>query len=349
MKLLRTLILPLALSAAALFSAADGQVPQIINYQGRIASGGSPFTGTGQFKFALVSNDGTSTFWSNDASSTAGGEPTAAVALPVASGLYVAPLGDPAIPGMTPLPATVFANPGVKLRVWFDDGTNGSQLLAPDQRVLSVAYAMMAAGVQDSAITSAMIAPGAVTSDKLAADSAIPPGTVVAFAGAVAPSGWSLCDGSSKSKTDPVYQRLFTVIGTSHGGNSTNFNLPDYRGRFLRGVDGTNSRDPDRNSRTAMNAGGNTGNQVGSLQGYSTALPLNPFSTGPSGEHAHGISLYSAIPRVANRLSVIGNTNGNAVETAFTNLDGTHSHTIAQGGDSETRPVNAYVHYIIKL
>ena len=60
-------------------------------------------------------------------------------------------------------------------------------------------------------------------------------------------------------------------------------------------------------------------------------------------------SARSAIPRIANRVSVIGNTNGNPVETAFTNTDGTHSHTINQGGDAETRPINAYVNFIIKL
>jgi hypothetical protein len=30
------------------------QVPQLLNYQGRIAVNGTNFTGTGQFKFALV-------------------------------------------------------------------------------------------------------------------------------------------------------------------------------------------------------------------------------------------------------------------------------------------------------
>ena len=41
----------------------------------------------------------------------------------------------------------------VYLRVWFDDGVNGSQLLTPDQRIAAVGYAMMAGNVQDGAIT----------------------------------------------------------------------------------------------------------------------------------------------------------------------------------------------------
>ena len=43
-------------------------------------------------------------------------------------------LGDATLPNMTIVPAAVFTNPDVRLRVWFNDGTNGSQLLTPDQR-----------------------------------------------------------------------------------------------------------------------------------------------------------------------------------------------------------------------
>lgn len=137
------------------------QVPQIINYQGRISVGTAPFSGTGQFRFALVNGDGTQTFWSNDGTSTVGSAPTAAVALPVVNGLYVVPLGDTAVGGMLAVPASVFTNGDVRLRVWFDDGTaNGSQLLTPDQRITAVGYAMVAGTVPDGAITAAKIAPG---------------------------------------------------------------------------------------------------------------------------------------------------------------------------------------------
>lgn len=43
---------PLVLLLSA--GAAWAQVPQLLNYQGRIAVSGTNFTGTGQFKFALV-------------------------------------------------------------------------------------------------------------------------------------------------------------------------------------------------------------------------------------------------------------------------------------------------------
>ena len=56
---------------------------------------------------------------------------------------------------MTAIPASAFASSDVRLRVWFNDGTNGSQLLTPDQRIAAVGYAMIAEGVNLPATTSA--------------------------------------------------------------------------------------------------------------------------------------------------------------------------------------------------
>ena len=160
-----------ALAAIILTHFSDAQVPQLINYTGRVAVGTVNFDGSGQFKFALVDGTATTTFWSNDGTSVAGSEPTAAVTLSVAKGLYSVLLGNATLPNMTAVPATVFANPDVRLRVWFNDGANGFQLMAPDQRIAAVGYAMMATTAQtvpDGAITSAKIAPGAVGTTQLA-------------------------------------------------------------------------------------------------------------------------------------------------------------------------------------
>lgn len=63
----------------------------------------------------------------------------------------------------------------------------------------------------------------------------IPSGVVFPFAGNSAPYGYLICDGRAVSRTE--YAALFLMIGTSHGqgDGSTTFNLPDYRGNFLRG------------------------------------------------------------------------------------------------------------------
>jgi len=50
------------------------------------------------------------------------------------------------------------------------------------------------------------------------------------FAGNFAPVGWAFCDGSLQSIAD--YSALFTLIGTTYGGDGqTTFGLPDLRGR----------------------------------------------------------------------------------------------------------------------
>ncbi len=54
-------------------------------------------------------------------------------------------------------------------------------------------------------------------------------GEIKMFTGAFAPRDWAQCDGAALSQTD--YSELFSVIGTTYGGDATTFNLPDLRGR----------------------------------------------------------------------------------------------------------------------
>lgn len=63
-----------------------------------------------------------------------------------------------------------------------------------------------------------------------------PIGSVTAYAGRFAPSGWLLCDGSSVSRTD--YAELYAVIGTTYGSGDgrTTFTLPRLNDdRFIEG------------------------------------------------------------------------------------------------------------------
>ena len=69
----------------------------------------------------------------------------------------------------------------------------------------------------------------------------VPAGAVQAFAQAAAPSGWLECNGQAVNRTG-TGAALFAAIGTIYGtgdGVST-FNVPDYRGYFLRAL-GTNA------------------------------------------------------------------------------------------------------------
>ncbi len=147
-------------------SVADAQVPLVLNYQGRIAAGGVNFSGTGQFQFALVDKAGATTYWSNDGASAGGSKPSAIVSLPVTNGLYSVLLGDASVPNMMAIPASVFTNSDVRLRVWFCDGSHPFELLSPDQRVASSGYAINSA----NAALAQTVAPGAIGNAQLAAN-----------------------------------------------------------------------------------------------------------------------------------------------------------------------------------
>jgi hypothetical protein len=111
-----------------------------------------PYTGDGHFKFAVVNAAGDATYWSNDGSSTGGGEPTAAVVLVVSDGLFSVLLGDTTLAGMTQaLVADVFSQPDRYLRVWFSTSVGGPfSQLTPDTRIAAVPYALQAQEAADA-------------------------------------------------------------------------------------------------------------------------------------------------------------------------------------------------------
>jgi microcystin-dependent protein len=96
-------------------------------------------------------------------------------------------------------------------------------------------------------------------------DGVIPVGTVIASAGESVPSGYVECDGSQLSRSS--YSELYAAIGTMYGigDGSTTFNLPDYRGQFLRGYDHGAGVDPDAASRSDR-GDGTTGDEIGTKQ-----------------------------------------------------------------------------------
>lgn len=67
-----------------------------------------------------------------------------------------------------------------------------------------------------------------------------PPGVITQYAGAVAPSGYLLCDGTPQSRS--TYAALFSAIGTTYniGGElASEFRLPNLKGRVPAGYDPT--------------------------------------------------------------------------------------------------------------
>jgi hypothetical protein len=192
MKNLLLLAASCGLSALAL----RAQVPSLLSYQGNVTVSGTNYGGPAQFKFALVNSNGSISYWSNDGSSSAGAQPLASLSLDVTQGLFSLMLGDTSLTNMQPVPSSIFTNGDVRLRIWFAPGTNTLQMLAPDQRLGAVGYAMLSATVPDGSVTSSKlaaaavlgtnIASGSITSSQLAPNavtaSALAPGSVTGAA-----------------------------------------------------------------------------------------------------------------------------------------------------------------------
>lgn len=108
-----------------------------------------------------------------------------------------------------------------------------------------------------------------------------PTGAIQPFAMSTAPSGWLECDGAAVSRT--TYADLFAAIGTAYGegDGSTTFNLPDFRGEFLRGWDNGRGVDAARTFGSAQgDAARNVTGTFGKLRSASVSGP--PFSLGAS-------------------------------------------------------------------
>jgi microcystin-dependent protein/cytoskeletal protein CcmA (bactofilin family) len=163
------------------------------------------------------------------------------------------------------------------------------------------------------------------------------PGTIVAYAGTTAPSGYVVCDGRPLVTTQQP--DLFAAIGYTWGGTGANFNIPDLRGMFIRGS-GTNG------TVNASGGGKAVGPTVGTTQG-------DLF-----GSHRHTLTL-NTCDYVANFKDVRGvlAPNTDQQQTGQKSSAGNVTPIPQNGGEAvsltgstvETRPVNAGVLYIIKL
>jgi hypothetical protein len=91
------------------------------------------------------------TYWSNDGTSVDGSEPAAAVSTAVTGGLFTIVLGDTTLANMDPIDASLFAEPDLQLRIWFDDGVHGSAALSPVQTLTPAPYAISLSGTLSAA------------------------------------------------------------------------------------------------------------------------------------------------------------------------------------------------------
>ncbi len=304
-----------------LASFAYAGVPGSVTYQGRLKEGGSPVEGTRKMQFHIF----------NDASVEVWGTP-ADIAVPVVSGSFSVQ--------MSPV-VDWTSSTRWYLETWVGQ-LSADKKLSPREEITSQFFALYAQSAENlkSSSTVTIIAATTTVTGAFAingnltvsgSNSIIPAGSIIAYGGTTAPTGWFICDGSSKDST--LYHDLYLAIGSNFGGSGSNFNLPDLRGRFIRGQDSGSGHDPDAASRTAGFAGGNTGDHVGSLQD-------DAFKS-----HVHDI--------VAGQSIIEGGSSCGTIRGYYTTARNyvyiqNAEYGVQASGGAETRPKNVTVNYIIK-
>lgn len=178
----------------------------------------------------------------------------------------------------------------------------------------------------------------------VAASNGVPTGTIMPYVGTVAPRGWQLCDGSS-IPVIPQTQTIRTLLGSS--------NTPDLRGIFLRGA-GTNGNNAySSNVGPALKAIQTDGIESHSLTvtdpGHNHAITdpghRHTWGHGLEGDDSGGGGSYNEFTQIpGSHTTVIGvSTTGITVNNNTTGI------TVNYSGQTETRPINYGVTYIIKL
>lgn len=152
-----------------------------------------------------------------------------------------------------------------------------------------------------------------------------PIGTIIMRASSTVPAGYLYCDGTTYNTT--AYAGLWSVIFYTYGGTGSNFNVPDYRGCFIRGF---GSRTVGGITYTAPALG--TVQQDMALTtppaGYSTPLSSTGFRSCGAGTR-----------------DCIARTNqGDPIE----NPTGLNLAYPSGRGGTEVRPINQSIYYYIK-
>lgn len=155
----------------------------------------------------------------------------------------------------------------------------------------------------------------------------VPTGMVAPYAGTSSPAGWLLCDGSAVSRA--TYSALFAIIGEAHGegDNSTTFNLPDYRGAFLRGALGSIGTNVTGSGSASSNNATFTGHAINR-----TGVPVRLASGTLSGLTTS--TTYYAIVIDANTLA-FATTLANALSSTKIAISGANSAVITQYRDPD--------------
>lgn len=139
-------------------------------------------------------------------------------------------------------------------------------------------------------------------------------------------NNWFLCNGQAVSRTN--YAELFALIGTSFGAGdgSKTFNLPDYRGKFLRGLGKDSAKDMQTTQAEGLpNIKGQTQAQDGYLR--------SPAASG----------VFQAAVTAGSARSGDGGTSA-----AYFTFDAGRFNSV-YGASEHVTPINQAVNYFIKV
>jgi len=182
-------------------------------------------------------------------------------------------------------------------------------------------------------------------------ESIVPPGVILEYGGAAAPTGWLLCNGAAVSRT--TYAALFAIIGTTYGvgDNITTFNVPDRRDRVGVGSGLTYTRGQTGGVVTATTstdgAHNHTGN-TGATTLTTAQIPSHTHSgtTSTAGTHSHTVPTWGGpaadlgtisaarydFPFVGDVATSSAGAHNHTFTTDATGGGGSHSHTITTDG-----------------
>jgi hypothetical protein len=320
--------------------------PTMVSYQGQVKVAGVPYNGTGYFKFAIWSGSGGNE-WTNDGMASGGGEPAAAVSLPVDNGLFNVLLGDALLTNMTALEASVFDEPERYLRVWFSSDNGTFTLLSPDQRIAAVPYALQAEKVRGYAnVVVVAKSGGDYTSVQAAIDSIDTASESNRYLVKVMPGVYNErvvmkeyvdIEGSGELNTRITYTGSSTLQGTLEGANNaelSSLTVENTGGALYTVAIYNNSDSPHLTQVTAIASGGTT--NYGVYNNSSSSPVMTDVSASASGGiNSYGVRNNSSSPVMTGvNASASGGTNNYGVYNGTSSPMMTYMSASASGDGS---------------
>lgn len=141
---------------------------------------------------------------------------------------------------------------------------------------------------------------------------------------------WFLCNGQAISRV--TYSDLFALIGIKFGAGdgTTTFNLPDYRGKFLRGL------------------GGDAAKDIYTTQEEGLPNITGDFASVAEGDGKPSYYVKGAFSQTGTYNTLIGRGSASDSWGKYYNLNASRSSNV-YGKSSHVTPINQAVNYFIKV